>query len=242
MLRAIDVHCHISAAERIPIGQIWTMATDKSNWKAMLMLQQRYPEQVKAGVGIHPWWTPVSLESELREFSLSESCFSGEFGLDSVFRHQDVPYPLELQMPFFVQQYRQAVALKKPMSIHIVKAWEPFVEFVSQEPNDTVPVMLHSFSGTADLIQRLSQISVPIYFSFSATINARQGHVSKRLKNNIKSVPKDRLLIESDVDTIDKVLPAMESIVQIVSDIRGWSIEETIETTRQNSLRILDLF
>lgn len=58
--------------------------------------------------------------------------------------------------------------------------------------------------------------------SLSTTINGR----SNDLNALIEACSPDRLLIESDIDNIDRCTEQCVEILKLVADVKGWPIEE----------------
>ena len=191
-----------------------------------------------------------------------EACV-GEFGIDRLattpaeFQLPNLPANTfaTLQKDIFAQHFDVAVKYQRPCSIHLVKGDNFLMDFLKarcqQLPNSKVSkqdpeilneklhalfppaIMLHSFGSSTNLINQLLKLRIAprIWFSFSATINAR----SKKTVDNIKAVPEDRLLIESDVHSGTDISEAMWTVVQLVADARGWSADKTAEQCWQNA-------
>ncbi|KAF9959876.1 hypothetical protein BGZ65_013009 [Modicella reniformis] len=93
---------------------------------------------------------------------------------------------------------------------------------------------MHSYGGSRDMLKAFTKLDHPpeIFFSFSIVINGRLQE--QKLKELIMAVPEDRLLIESDHHSHSQVDSLLVEMVQRVAQIRGWTVEETVEKTAQN--------
>ena len=112
--------------------------------------------------------------------------------------------------------------LGRVVSIHCVKANGAIFEIMKKLGPALPPrIMMHSWGGTADSAKSLlclkKGVGKRFYFSFSSTINSR----SPKTLDVIKSIPEDRLLIESDhvVGMDDR----MEEAVDMVCKAKGWT-------------------
>ncbi|KFH69657.1 hypothetical protein MVEG_04463 [Podila verticillata NRRL 6337] len=93
---------------------------------------------------------------------------------------------------------------------------------------------MHSYGGSVDMMRAFAKMNHPpeIFFSFSILINGRLQE--RKLQELISAVPEDRLLIESDHHSHTLVDSLLMDMVKKVSEIRGWSIEETVQKTTRN--------
>ena len=82
----------------------------------------------------------------------------------------------------------------------------------------TPKIMMHSYSGSPETSSLLSNLTFGsnFYFSFSAVINRRS---MKKFENAVKSVPVDRILLESDVDKSEEIIPFMNEIVEMMATV-----------------------
>ncbi|RUS13745.1 hypothetical protein BC937DRAFT_94839 [Endogone sp. FLAS-F59071] len=101
-------------------------------------------------------------------------------------------------------------------------------------PRPPLRLCIHSYGGSVDMIRSLVSLpraAVIPYFSFSMAINGRLG---ARLDELVCAVPEERLLIESDVNTPDKIDLRMRTICEKVAVAKGWSCEEVARRTGRN--------
>ena len=102
-------------------------------------------------------------------------------------------------------------------------------------------ICLHSFSAPP---QTLSQYNTPpsptmayptdIYYSFSTTINSRN---LTRFVDVLKLVPKERLLVESDMHIAGEEMDAvLQEAAEIVGKVKGWGAQEVGRVLRENWL------
>lgn len=169
----------------------------------------------------------------------------GEMGLDGIAKDRDTKlvYPMDVQMRLFEQQFQLASQLQKPVSMHAVQVYGKVYEFFrslakSQDAHVPPSIMLHSYSGSPEIASqliRLPQIGPRFYFSFSSFVNAR----SPKMLDRIRAIPHDRILLESDLHETSLVDDAMYSILEIVAQVKGWTLEETVDRVVENTSRFL---
>merc|ERR1712166_1443924 len=123
----------------------------------------------------------------------------------------------------------------KCVSVHCVKAQGPLFELLKKLGPKNLPprIMMHSWGGSVDSARSLlclkGGVGQRIYFSFSATINA----VAPKTPAVIRSIPDDRLLIESDhVEEVDK---HMLEAVALVAKAKDWTTEFCVQQMLKNS-------
>jgi TatD DNase family protein len=165
--------------------------TSPEDWPQVAQLAALYPELVIPSFGLHPWKTPSpNWQQQLTSYldTVPHACI-GECGLDRWIKGYDI----ELQREVFTAQLDLASQRNLPLSIHCLKAWGLLIEILESRPLPQRGFLLHSYSGSAELIPRLAELGA--YFSFS-------GYFLHQRKQNVrdafKSVPPDRLLIETD--------------------------------------------
>ncbi|KAJ3048722.1 hypothetical protein HK097_010260 [Rhizophlyctis rosea] len=185
----------------------------------------------------------------------------GEIGIDSIAKDRTTneKYPFDHQFAIFKHQMDLAGRLGRPVNVHVVQCHGVLLEYfaelagkgkskksaknksqsVDATPPPTAPkitptILLHSFSGSPQMITSLLSLPVPfsrrIFFSFSHAINTR----SAKFADRIKAVPDDRILIESDLHDASLVDRAMWEGLKMVAGVKGWTLEECVERVKGN--------
>ena len=152
--------------------------------------------------GVHPWaaeGVPVAdVVDRVRESVLADvTAGVGEIGLDAL--RPD----LELQKNVFLAQLELAVALKRPVSIHCVRAWEWVEPLIQQTVGPTgLPILLHGFNGSADqALHFLEGLGWNVSFSLTSL---RTRLNSPKTRGLLERLPPDRILLETDAETLDQ--------------------------------------
>jgi TatD DNase family protein len=259
-MSGIDVHCHVvetigtlSALPLINTKMLFLVTTKRSEWELVLPFSL---SQVIA-FGIHPWFSHLHKDQDLEimrsYLTKYPDAFIGEIGIDKVAvdPKTNALYPFDRQLDLFKQQMDIAVAFERPVSIHSVHTHGDILDYfrnldkscgIFKKQKKQIPcppaIMLHSYSGPLEIalqLLKLPRIGNRFYFSFSSIVNGRS---SKTLRI-INQLPDDRILLESDTNSVLDVDQRMEECIKLVGNAKNWTIEYTIESTTRNALRFL---
>lgn len=201
----IDTHTHLDDArydqdresmiERAQAAGVTTMITigcDLATSRAAVALADRYPF-IYATIGVHPHEVKhiaPSWYDELRSLASNKKVVAyGEIGLDYHYNHSDP----EQQRQRFREQLRLANELQLPVIIHTREAQEDTVAILKEEDASSVGGVFHCFSGDTWLAK--DALELGFYLSFSGIVTFHNAGV---LRDIAKTVPTDRLLIETD--------------------------------------------
>lgn len=182
----------ITRARQKGVELFFCNATSEKDWPGVLELAQTTPGVIPF-IGIHPWYANVAVEGwEERFCRLLEQygCGVGETGLD-----KRCPVDFNHQVALFRAQIRLALQYHRPLVVHCVKSWGAVVDTLEQEFTrpGAPPVMLHSYSGSVEIMRRL--VKAGAYISFSTRLLARD---EIRLKKVLVETPVERILLETD--------------------------------------------
>ena len=192
----------IADMKRVGISRCVVNGTHPNDWDLVADLAKQHPNFIVPSFGLHPWYaTSETLHSpwlnKLSQF-LSEfhhtpntpNVAIGECGLDRSQRHKQ---NIAQQTNAFIAQLDLATQQNLPLTIHCVQAWGLLLEILESHPLPERGFLLHSYSGSAELIPRLTKLGA--YFSFSGNILHPQKH---KLRNAFLNISPDRLLAETD--------------------------------------------
>ena len=260
-----DAHCHLqderlagrmaevlNRAERSGVRRMLCCGCHERNWDAVLALAQAHPEIVPS-FGIHPWYMEGRTDGWLKtleRFLSGQSSGVGEIGLD----HAVIPRADEEQESVFIAQLRLARRLKRPVSLHCRKAWERLLKILHAEGGVGCGGLIHSYSGSAELVKPLEEMG--LYISFGGAITHPE---NKRGHRALAAVSPKRLLIETDSPDLPPVgIPAVAGtpavagaagvvnepanlalVAAAVANILGRSPDWVAEQTFANANRLL---
>jgi len=204
----IDTHAHlnderfdgriaavIEAAKQAGVVQTLVIGIDRPSSEKAVRLAEEYAE-LFAVVGLQP---NSLAECGPKDFAAIEAMVSGakvvavgETGLD---RYWDRA-PFAMQEEFFVRHLALARAIAKPVVIHcreaeadVLRVLRAFVE----KSGDPVQGVMHSYSGTAELVPQFLELGLHLSFAGMATFKKNDA-----LREAAKAVPEDRILVETD--------------------------------------------
>lgn len=136
-------------------------------------------------VGVHPWDAELVGDFQnqnLKELAMHENCLAiGECGLDTLC---DADYAI--QKHIFEKQLQLASELKKPVIIHIVRAYED-LEAMCKPYLNQIPIIIHGFNKSNEMAKQL------IHHGFFLSISA-----SYLNHHDVTKLPLDKIFIETD--------------------------------------------
>lgn len=180
--------------------------TTPDDWQVVSALASRFKWAVPS-YGVHPWDCgnrPADWQVRL------ESCLDadprarvGEIGLDRWILDRAKPddprlaglrrAPLDEQTEVFAWQLKLAAKHHLAASIHCNDAWGALLDVLQHTDLPGCGFLLHAYAGPAEMIKSFADLGA--YFSFNGSyLDARR----ERQRATFKSVPPDRLLIETD--------------------------------------------
>ncbi len=255
----VDSHCHLhddriqdqippilARAQGAGVQYMVTCATMETNFHKTAELALSYPSVLPC-FGIHPWFLE-SLSKEwqqtLEDFLTNHRSGIGETGLDFMDKSAD----RDLQLQVFLYHLKLATELERPINIHIRKAWDTFLQVLKKNGPLKTPGLVHSYSGSADMIPLLERYN--LYISFSGSVT-RPG--AKKVIKALKSVSPLRLILETDTPdiypTLEQALPGipplnepanLPAIARIAAQRRDQGFGELAFQAYENSLTLFD--
>lgn len=172
-----------------------------------IQMARRFPAIVPT-VGIHPWWAEAKDLNEggrLKQLaSQKEVAAIGEVGIDL----EKNPDTADIQWGVFQMQLSLARETGLPMLLHCRGARDRMQEMLRQGP--AVRGVLHGFAGTSSEAKSWMDLGLLIGIG----IRAFTRNFSAELEQAIRSIPLDRLIIESD------------------SSVRSWDSDENNQPAR----------
>jgi len=189
----------LAAVRREGVARMVVNGSCESDWPDLLALARSCPEIIPS-FGFHPWYVNErsdDWQSALLRYLEAVPSAIGEVGLDRWIKD----YDSEQQEQVFAWQLRLAAEHNLPVSIHCLQAWGRLLEILRAEARPRCGFLLHSYGGPHEMVAPLAELGA--YFSFPGYF----AHERKaRQRETFKSVPPDRLLVETDAP--DQLLPA----------------------------------
>jgi TatD DNase family protein len=201
----IDSHCHldhepllenldavIQRSKDVGIKKILTISTTLKSFEIIKNLVKKDPI-IFGTCGIHPHETEkdiVNKEMIIDIINDNKKIIGiGETGLDFFYNHSNK----QRQIDSFKEHIEAAIILKKPIIIHSRSAEDETYDILSAYKCKELKLLMHCFTGSLEFSKKL--LSLNAFFSASGIITFKN---SVELQNTFKTIPLDKLLIETD--------------------------------------------
>jgi TatD DNase family protein len=199
-----------------------------------------------ATIGIHPHHAGAITEpfwSELDALAgRSDVVAIGETGLDYYYETA----PRDAQQRAFARFITMARRVGKPVICHIRDAHDDARALLAEGGAAAVGGIIHCFTGTPEDARHY--VAMGFHISFSGIVTFR-GPSAEPIRQAVREVPPDRLLLETDCPYLAPVPvrgrrnePAyLVHTAEVVARCAGLSLEALAEQTAANTRRLLSL-
>jgi|Deesub1362A_J573_1020465.scaffolds.fasta_scaffold00013_116 TatD DNase family protein len=253
-LTLIDTHCHlempqfnedrdkiIERAREAGIETLITIGSDIESNTEALKLAETY-DIVYCSVGIHPHEAKHFRDDTyelLKEWASHKKVVAiGETGLDYHYKHS----PIEIQQEVFRKHLALAVETNLPVIVHSREAKEDTLRILKD--SGITKGVLHCFSGDIEMAE--TAMAMGLYISIAGPVTFKN---AKRLKEIVKQIPDDYLLIETDAPYLTpepfrgkRNEPSyIIHTVREIASLRGVSIEDIARLTTVNAKRLFGI-
>jgi TatD DNase family protein len=251
----IDTHCHldladfeaerddiVSRAHQAGVKQMVTISTRVRKLEKLLAITEKYPS-VFCSVGTHPNNADEELDIQTEDLvrlakEHEKVVAIGEAGLDYFY---DTQKP-ENQKTGFLRHIAAARETQLPLVIHSRSADEDMAAILTSETGKgAFPFILHCFSAGPELAR--TGVELGGYISFSGILTFPK---SEELRAIAKTVPHDRLLVETDAPYLapkrwrgKRNEPSyMVNTAEVLAETLGVSYAEMARITTENAFRL----
>jgi TatD DNase family protein len=246
----VDSHCHLEykglvedqdavldRARAAGIGAFLNISTKSSEWDQVIATAHRAPD-VYASVGIHPH--NADDHQDLTEDALFGATQDprvigiGETGLDYFYEHSD----REAQKRLFRLHIAVARRTGLPLIIHTRDAEDDTLEILGDEMGKgEFPALIHCFTASAEFGEKVLEMGLSISLSGIVTFKN-----AKDLQAVARTVPEDRLLVETDSPFLAPVPHRgktcepgyVRDTAGFLADLRGEKLEDLAARTTDN--------
>lgn len=252
----VDSHCHLDyppmcddvdsvlkRAHDSDVKILQTICTKISEFDKVKAIADKY-QNVYCSVGMHPHEVQkegvISVEKLKGLASGKKVIGIGETGLDYYYEHS----PRDMQKESFRNHIAVSRDLKMPIIVHTRDAEKDTIDILSSEmEKGEFPGLIHCFSGSEWLAK--SALDLGLYISVPGIITFK---TAGDLRETIKKVPVDRLLVETDSPFLAPVPmrgkknePAyVKYVVECLADLFGKTPSFIAEQTTENFLRLFN--
>ena len=201
----IDSHCHldhqpllsniddvIKRSKQEGIEKLLTICTTSKSFNQIIKLIKH--DQIIFGTfGIHPHETSqdkVLKDEIIKNFNKNEKIIGiGETGLDFFYNNSDKLSQIES----FKEHIEAAIHLDCPLIVHSRNAEKETYEILNEYKDEKPKILMHCFTGSTTFASKLFELNC--FFSASGIITFKN---SLELQETFKTIPIDKLLIETD--------------------------------------------
>ncbi|XP_019728178.1 putative deoxyribonuclease TATDN3 isoform X3 [Hippocampus comes] len=255
----LDCHCHIAAGDfdkdietviedskRAGLLALLAVAEHAGEFEKIIALSQRFPGFVLPCLGVHPVQEVSS--DQHRSASLQDLDAAlplidkykdhlvaiGEVGLDFTPRYVSSESDKENQRQVLIRQVHLAKELDLPLNVHSRSAGRPTIQLLKEQGVEKV--LLHAFDGRPSVA--MEGVKAGYFFSIPPSI------VRSEQQKLVKLLPLENMCLETDSPALGpekQLRNEPKNIVvaaEYVSAVKGVSVEEVMQVTTRNALRL----
>ncbi len=199
-------------------------------------------DDISVSCGVHPLHQEDACDKQtlLEKSNQSHVVAIGETGLDYFYSAETK----ETQMQSFIDHIQVANELNKPLIIHTRGAKEDTLNVLKEHKHESTKGVFHCF--TEDLDMALQGIDLGMYISISGIVTFNS---AKELREVVKQVPLDKLLIETDSPWLAPVPHRGKSnqpgyvveVAEFIAELKGISVDELAKATTENFYNLFNV-
>ena len=201
----IDSHCHldhepllsdlqnvIQRSKDVGIEKLLTISTSFESFSRIKELI-KIDKMIYGTIGIHPHESSkdiITSKEIIKDLRENDRIIGiGETGLDFYYNNSEK----EKQISSFKQHIEASIQTNKPLIVHSREAEKETFEILNHYKNQNIKILMHCFTGSKKFSEKL--LTLNSYFSASGIITFKN---STDLQDTFKSLPLDKVLIETD--------------------------------------------
>jgi TatD DNase family protein len=245
-----DTHCHIylkefdaDRAEMIlrgktaGVNRFLLPAIDSETHISMLRLEDEFPGQCFAMMGLHPCSVKEGYEEELkiaRQYMGNRKFIAiGEIGLDF---YWDLSFK-EQQLEAFNLQMDWALEFDIPIVIHSRESIDECIEAVAKKQDGKLKGVFHCFGGSAEQANKI--IDLGFYLGIGGVVTFKKSGLDTVLKD----IDMKHILLETDAPYLAPVpyrgkrneCSCLKLVAEKIAEIKSLSLTEVDSITTNNA-------
>lgn len=233
----------IGRAVEVGVTRMLLPNIDKDSIESMFGLVKQFPNHCFPMMGLHPTSVKADYKDEIKiiETNLSQQGIIaiGETGIDL---YWDNTF-LQEQIEVFKIQIGWAKKLKLPLVIHARDSFSEIFQVLDEVGVERLCGVFHSFTGSS------SDLEKALSYDFMIGINGIVSFKNSNLGEVVRSIPRERLLLETDAPFLAPVpyrgkrneSSYLIHIAAKVADIYKVSLEEVGKITSRNAEQLFKL-
>ncbi len=253
----VDSHCHldrldlsayenglrgaVDAAAARGISTMLCVCISEENKNAVIQIAQDFPT-IFASVGVHPSDVNEKVVSKdtLVEWAQSPKVIAlGETGLDYYYSKDKA----ELQKSSFKNHLIAAKQLDLPVIVHSRDARADTLSLIEEFASRESAGVLHCFTESWEMAK--AALDMNFYVSISGIVTFKN---ASELREVVKKIPLDRLLIETDSPYLAPVPfrgksnepKYVREVAEYIAELRGLDLEELANISTENFFRLFN--
>jgi TatD DNase family protein len=252
----IDTHTHlydesfeadqdqmIQRASDAGVSKMFLPNCDSETIKAMLTLEEKFPTQCYAMMGLHPTYVKENFRQELANmhtwFEKRTFVAVGEIGLDY---YWDKTF-IAQQKEAFQLQIEWSLHHKIPIVIHTRDATLDTISIVKQYVKQGVKGVFHCFSGSYETAKQI--IDMGFYLGIGGVLTYKKAG----LQEVAQQIDLKHLVLETDAPYLTPTphrgkrneSAYTKIIAEKLAEIKNISLEEVASITTQNALELFQI-
>jgi TatD DNase family protein len=256
MNKLIDSHCHLNMsqysgnldevlarAKNYGVSHMQTICTNRTDIEPIMDLVTKY-SHIYGSIGIHPNEVEhdnIISSAELVELTKHDKIISiGETGLDYYYANPEDATALTAQYNSFMQHIEASQLTGLPLVIHARDCDQDMINIFRKHKFASV---LHCFTGTQELAD--AALEAGSYISISGIISFK---TASNLRDIVKNIPLDKLLIETDSPYLAPVPMRGKCnepgfvfyVAQTIAEIKEITIDQVVTQTYENFFQLFD--
>lgn len=194
-----DIQQTIFRAKENGVKKIFLPAIDTTTHNAMIQLEETYPDECFAMMGLHPCYVKENVEEELAVVQqwLTKRKFVaiGEIGLDF---YWDTTFTQQ-QYKAFEMQMQWALDVQLPIVIHTRNAMTETIETVTPFAKKGLKGIFHCFGENYETAKQI------IDLGFLLGIGGVVTYKKSGLADTLKEIPLEHIVLETDAPYLTPV-------------------------------------
>ena len=201
----IDSHCHLDhepllsdlsnvliRSKKVGLKKLLTISTSFESFSRVKELVKK-DEMIFGTIGIHPHETSTNIITSkqiIENLNKNSRIIGiGETGLDFYYNNSEK----DRQIKSFKEHIEASIETNIPLIVHSRAAEKETFEILNDYKNEKLKILMHCFTGSKEFSKKLMTLNS--FFSASGIITFKN---SLDLQDTFKSIPIDKILIETD--------------------------------------------
>ncbi len=255
-MKLTDTHCHlyseefkedienvIATAVKAGVEKFYLPSIDSGSMERMFNLEEKYPGQCIAMMGLHPCYVKENYKDELELVQqwLGKRKFAavGEIGLDFYWDKSFVKEQYEV----FRTQMEWAIENNLPIVIHTRNAMQETINLVKEYVPKGIRGIFHCFSGSYESAKEI--IKAGFYLGIGGVLTYKNAGLAESLTN----IDLQHLVLETDAPYLTPVpfrgkrneSSYLKYVVAKLAEVKNCSEEEVAAITTANAEKIFAL-